>query len=99
MQSNRSIQRSAWVAVLGLLLLADSPVSADPITAITGYFRRSAVTSGSDLTVVLVVLGAVLGFTKGFMGVFAGGVLGLVVAILIANADTISTWAHSISLL
>jgi hypothetical protein len=99
MQSNRSIQRSLGVAVLGILLLADSPASADPITAITGYFRRSAVTSGSDLTVVLVILGALMGFTKGFMGLFAGAVLGLVVAIIIANAPAIEAFGHSISLL
>jgi hypothetical protein len=70
----------------------------DPITGLTGWIHNSMTQAGSDLVGPLIIVGALLGMAKGWMGMMAGALLGLVAAILIANADNIRTWGHSIIL-
>lgn len=88
---------SRRVSAIALLLCART-MFADPITGLTGWIHRSMTQAGSDIVPVLVIIGALIGMARGWMGVLAGAALGFVIAIIVANADAIAVWGHSISL-
>lgn len=95
--NRRKIVRIA--STVAAFLLGGLPVAADPITGFTGWLHGSMVTAGSDLTTVIIIVCALAGMMKGWMGVIAGALLGMLIAVLVANADIIRLWAHSISLI
>jgi hypothetical protein len=69
-----------------------------PITGLTSWIHDSMTQAGNDLVGPLIIMGALIGMFKGWLGMFAGALLGFVVAIIVANADNIRNWGHTILL-
>jgi ADP-ribosylglycohydrolase len=85
-------------AFVNLFFLTALLVSAEPITAITGYFRNAAMQSGGDISTVGIIFGAIAGLFKGWIGFITGLLLGVFVAIIIKNADRITAAGQSVSM-
>jgi hypothetical protein len=80
------------------VLIGAYPLMAEPITGVTGWFHHAMTQAGTDLVPAFVIIGALFGAFRGWMGMLAGAALGLVLAIIVANADAIGSFGHSVPL-